>query len=491
MPFTAQRPAPVPRLTDEARRYLTHQVEFPGDSAELWTWTETGPAPRIVSKSEAESYLGLKFARQALDLDPKDQPAQVVLVALALQNAIRVGPDAFPAQDPTGAYPQALAAGPAVLSQVLRLALREGLHDLAAAAVMTLGHVADRDAMVVDAPAHPLVEALAAPDRRVRFAAAQALVELDPLQPFAGSDRVVPVLGQFLAAGDEHPEAVVIDGDVARGNAVAGVLQALGYDTSTAASGPQGFRRAARSAAVELVFVMPRVLEGPWLGRDLLANLRADAATAGIPIFLYGPLKLEDQTAEMRRTLPRVAFVPTPADPDALKPVLERELARMGVRPFSPAERQRDAAQAAALLATISARAGSPFRAGIAALEPELAAALRRPPLAAAVSATLADVPRQDAQRGLADLVLDPSRPAAQRIRSAADLARSIQRFGPLVAADQERSLADELDAATDPALKAALAEVVGALRPKPDTVGPRLRAAIAPAAVLASPVKP
>ena len=47
-------------------------------------------------------------------------------------------------------------------------------------------------------------------------------------------------------------------------------------------------------------------------------------------------------------------------------------------------------------------------------------------------------------------------------------LVRSIQRFGPLVAADQEVRLLAAYDQESDPALRTALAAVLGALRPKP-----------------------
>ena len=57
------------------------------------------------------------------------------------------------------------------------------------------------------------MKALAAPGRRARFAAARAIVELEPLHPFAGSSAVVPALAQFATAGP-HPRAVVIDGNI-------------------------------------------------------------------------------------------------------------------------------------------------------------------------------------------------------------------------------------------------------------------------------------
>ena len=73
-----------------------------------------------------------------------------------------------------------------------------------------------------------------------------------------------------------------------------------------------------------------------------------------------------------------------------------------------------------------------------------------------------------DAQRGLADLVLDPSKPAPLRQSAAAMLVRSIQRFGPLLAADQEVRLLAAYDQESDLALRTSLAAVVGACDPSP-----------------------
>ena len=54
-PFAAQPKSPVRLLADEARRYHTHAIKFPGDSMTIWDWdanVET-PAPRTVSRSGA------------------------------------------------------------------------------------------------------------------------------------------------------------------------------------------------------------------------------------------------------------------------------------------------------------------------------------------------------------------------------------------------------------------------------------------------------
>jgi CheY-like chemotaxis protein len=370
-----------------------------------------------------------------------------------------------------------VAAGPAVLGDVLRTAIADGKTDLAAVAATALGRVTDANALAADGTVNPLVETLSAPGRRARFAAARALVALDPRRPFAGSSRVVPVLAQFLAGGPV-PRAVVIDGNLARGNMLAAQLRALGFDPVVAQTGAEGFRAASESADVELVLIDIHLTQGNWRLHDTLANLRADARTAGLPVYVVGPLARQADLASLEERFPGVRFLVTSTDPKTL----DQQLGVAGrPQPLSSEERAGYAREAAALLAEIAARPNSPFEPDLARVEPALAAALNAPETGVSASAALGDVPVPDAQRGLADVLTDPSKPAPLRLSAAAQLARSIQRFGPLVAADQEVKLQEAFDRADDPALRTALGSVVGALRPKAGPTGVRLRQ-IAPA---------
>jgi hypothetical protein len=343
-------------------------------------------------------------------------------------------------------------------------------------AILALGRVADRDALANSnlAP-NPLVEALSAPDRRVRLAAAQALVNLAPHNNFPGASRVVPVLTTFVAA-HSAPKIVIIDGDVNRGNGVGRVLKDLGYDFVAVHESPEGFKVAADSADVEAVFIEPTFLQGSWGLIDLLTNLRADPRTAGLPIFLYGAQALANQLRNPLEGFPRITFVVTPTNPNAFRPVWEREMGRMGARPLSPAEREGFGQAAAALLGQIASRPGNPFEVNISVAEPALSSALNNPATSLAASSALGDVPGLSAQRSLANALIDPSKPLAVRISAANQLARSLQRFGRLVTTDQEKRLEKELDEETTPELRFALSEVVGALRPDSRPVGERLR---------------
>jgi len=474
-PFEAQPRAPARVLTDEAKKYETHAVNFPSDQVELWVWDD-GPVPRTVSRSEAESLLGLRFAREALALDPADTDAQVIFVGVALEKAAeQEGPESLPAKDPTGAYSSALAAGPAVLGEVLRRAIASGHSELAIVAAGALGRVTNRDALATDRRPNPLVEALNAPDRRVQFAAARTLVELEPQKPFPGSSRVVPVLARFVA-NHSAPKAVIIDSNTNRGSQLVAFLKTLEYDPMLAPTGEQGFRLARESADVEVIFLEPSLASGSWRLVDTLSNLRADANTTGIPIFLVVPLGLHDRLRVYTKTFPRVGLLVTPTNAQVLKTEFDQELGRMGVRPLSTVERESLARDAAALLARVASQPGSPFERDLSAARTELGTALHAPATGIDASKALGGVPGVDAQRGLADVLLDPSKADDLRLNAANMLVRSISRFGPLVSAIQEQKLAELLDQTTDPALRTVLASVIGALRPKPASIGRRLQ---------------
>jgi hypothetical protein len=490
--FAAQPQAPAQVLTEAAWAFHRHQVDFPGDPVLAWGWDKErkAPAPRQVRRSEAEELFGKRLAGEAMTLQPLDRDARVVHASLSLEKAVeRVGFTNFPAGDPA-AFSAAKAAGPAVLEDVLRTAVADGKTELAAAAATALGQITDRAALSGVGRPHPLVDALASPGARLQFAAAKALVEMAPAQPFAGSSRVVPALTRFVTS-QGPPRGVVIDGNAARGSNLAGLLKALGYETVLELEGDQGFLAAAETADVELVLVSHDLFRGSWDLIDTLTNLTTDARTASLPVYVYGPRNLEFTRAGLLTSFPGVKFVVQPLDPATLERLLGGKPARL-----SEAERAGDAREATALLARIATQPGSPMAADLDAAEPALATALNLPETAPAAATALGDVPSAPAQRSIADVVLDPSRPIELRRTAADRLAHSIRRFGPLVAADQEVRLAAEArsDRESDAQLRASLGAVVGSLRavaPKPWREEPPAATAPVPAAVPASPVRP
>lgn len=460
-PFEHQPKTPVHTLDDAAEALARHQYELPSEQVLLWQWDAARglPAPYLAKKVDVEGIFGGKLAGQALLLEPKNRRAQVVRLGFLLERAVdRVGYANFPAKD-QATYAEVLAAGPEVLGDLLRGAIATDRPTLAAATAEALGKVADPALAAQGGRPHPLVEALSAPGRRLQLAAARAIVDLGPSSPFPGSSRVVPTLARFLLNG-EKPRAVVVDGNPARAAQVAGALRGLGYEADAETTGEAGFRAATQSADVELVLAAHDNAAGSWDVQDVLSTFRSDARTSLLPLFIYGPKDLEYRRPNLIAGYPGVKFIVHTDDPAAL----ERQI---GGRPsrLSDEERISQAKQAAETLATIAARPRSLFAPDLAAVGETLSGAIGLHDVEGHVAATLADVPSPRAQRALADAILDASRDVALRRDGARRLARSLQRFGPLLAADQEVKLAEAYAAEDDPELHTGLGAVLGALR--------------------------
>jgi hypothetical protein len=256
------------------------------------------------------------------------------------------------------------------------------------------------------------------------------------------------------------PKAVVIDGNPNRGSQLTGSLKELGYETVLETSGDRGFQAAVNSADVELVAVSYAQAHGAWNLIDILTNLKSDARTATLPVYIYGPLNLEQDRFNLLDSFPGARFLVQPMT----APILESLL---GGRPakFGKADRAAYAREATLLLARIAGQPKSPYLPDLVTSEPALTLALNQPETSQAASIALEAVPDQDAQQSLAAVVLDPSRPGELRRDSASRLARSIQRFGPLVAADQEAQLDTQYRQETDPQFRAALGLAIASLR--------------------------
>lgn len=461
-PYEASSRSPIHVLADAAWQFHRHQVEFPGDPVAVWVWNkeQNAPVSQSMRRADAESYFGLMLADQAIKLDPRHLEAQAVDLSLSLQKAIdRVGFSAFPAQD-QGAYAAARKAGPAVLTEVLHKALSDGKDELGAVAASALGEVTQPAELAHRGRPHPLVDALVSPGARTQFAAARALVSMAPTLPFPGSSRVVPALARFVTA-QSPPRAVVIDSNPARGSQLVGSLRGLGYETVLESRGDQGFLAAADTTDIELVLVSYALHgERTWSLTDILTNLKSDARTADLPVFVYGPLSLELNRPNLPLDFPGVRFLVQPMTPEILEKLI-------GGRPsrFSGGDRAGYAQQATALLAQIAQQPHSPFEHDLKAAEPALMTALSQPATSMAASTALGDVPDSRAQRSLADVVLDPSRPVDLRRNSASQLVRSVKQYGPLVSADQETRLAMVSHSESDPPLRTVLESAVTALR--------------------------
>jgi hypothetical protein len=460
-PELTERQAGVTILTSAAWQYHRHLVEFSEDPIVLWAWDkgQNVLSSRSVSQTDAEAAFGLRLANQALQLAPNNHEARVVELSITLDKAVeRTGFASLPAQNPN-ALLTAKSSGPTILGEVLKTAINDAKFDLAAVTVMALGQITDQAALATVGKPHPLVSALDAPGRRTQFAAARAITALAPTRPFAGSSRVLATLARF-AFNQPVARALVIDSNPARGSQLAGFLTNLGYDAELEGTGPEGFSAATESADVELVLVSFDLFRAAWSLSDTLAHFKADARTKALPIFVYGPLNVQYIRPNLDHDYPGIRFIVQPGDAS----LLQKQLKTIPST-FSIEERSASAQEATELLAQIASSDKGPLTANLSAAEPALSVALNRDASAISAAAALSRIPSPNAQRSLAAVVVDPSRRVDLRQKAAVELVANIQRFGPLVTADQEAQLSTIANTEIDQDLRTGIATVTYALR--------------------------
>ena len=143
--------------------------------------------------------------------------------------------------------------------------------------------------------------------------------------------------------------------------------------------------------------------------------------------------------------------------------------------PLSPQERGLQRSAAAYWLATIgSGNLAKVFDVSLA--EKELNAAVEDPGIAANALTALAAIGTRSAQRRFSEIALNTQAIEPVRETAANQLAFHIQRYGLLLSNDDVIELHSGWKSTTSPAVKSALATVIGSLKPNATIVGERLR---------------
>ena len=160
-------------------------------------------------------------------------------------------------------------------------------------AVQVLGTIGDRSLLDANGAApRPLVLALEQRDRRLRFAAAEAIMKLDPKAGFNGSSNLVNALAWFAGTSNTKRALVAFPND-AVATQLGGMLATMGYDADIATNGRNAFLKGLASSDYELVLLSSRIDRPPvWV---VLQEMRHDPRSARLPVILLG----EDGQAEL------------------------------------------------------------------------------------------------------------------------------------------------------------------------------------------------
>jgi hypothetical protein len=507
--FLETKPGKLPparsELTRIAEKYYLHRVKFPDAKAvTVWRWdgqrvVEGWPNAPTISADKAEEYYGIRYASQALRLDPAYQPAQVVLLSLILdktqsnagldQELERVAPKVH---DLLGSVQADL------VNAVLERALEERRVAVILGAVRDVGERKEHRALSpLGRRQSPLVRALYYPDRRVQMAAAEALLQIPDSASVQATTRVVEVLRRALAAEPElrQPAKVLIGyfNEDVRAQASA-VVAAAGFQPVTVGSGREMMQRLAQASDIALL-LFEEQLPNPGLAQ-LLGQLRADRFAGSLPILLTATPPPTDDSGKLpadpvqRQALlaqaarredalrrytaqwPNITVVSASSafDVRALKPMIQTLLGDPANPALSTKEMKDYSERSIENLARIARGEIAGYDvtpAGATVLE-SLRAPSKLTPKGQGFAIDIASrLKGEEAQTVLANVLADAKRSNAVRIAAASGLIRSIQQFGPLVSRAQASALGelyrqDKLDET----LKNNVALVLGSLRP-------------------------
>lgn len=288
------REAAVAYLVRKTEAAAAGRREFPlsvDGAVKLWTWDDaTGKLvgePILVEDAALEIAARLAQAAYALDADDPDV-RQLYLQTTLEASVYRDGLHRLPSEMQSPIDLSGFST-----AELLRLVERVMTTINSPAAIPAVNEIARREEIglldSVGGVLPILVKAAVSPDPRLRLAAAQAVIKLDPGRTYAGASLIVESLG-YLSSSTGSRRAVVASLSANDGRQIAALTESLGYESYATLSGREMFCEAAKSIDTEVVFITVDL--GCPQAEFALDTLRLDPRTKTLPAGIVGSPQL-------------------------------------------------------------------------------------------------------------------------------------------------------------------------------------------------------
>lgn len=486
----AQLQGAASRLVKTARDYYLGRNTGRIGSDQLvttWVWDESARTVRELRLPPATAAIqqGIFFADAALDVAPERLDVQTTYLNLLFaQEAATVGFNKPIASGPGSVQDIAASVGLAAVNRALADALEWHKLDSALVALQVLARIGNvQQIRSVGGQQSPLLRALNFPSRRVQFAAAETIIALDPAMKYAGSERVIAILGRALTQAETTmKQGMVLDSVINRGQSIAGFLRELGFEINHRQTGKEGFRTAASLQEVDLILLDANIQR--WGLSETLTNLKYDPRTKDIPIVIYGEAVTERTIRVYMKQFPNVHYIEVPASAEDLERQLEPILSQQAELPLTADERSTKSSRAAELLSFLSNGQRRKLY-DFTLIEKPVLNSLQNAQLAAQLLPVVNAIPSIASQTQLAEFAADPAQTNQVRSVASRQLVSHLQLYGLLITKEHVTQLRAAWQETTQPALHAELSAVMGVLQPNAALIGQRLKrsgAARAPA---------
>jgi HEAT repeat protein len=428
-------------LFDRANAYLDGML--PGrldfeDRVAIWTWDadkKTSVQIRLAAR-DASLLVASRLARDLYRLEPGNVDYRRLYLVTNLHWAKQSGGLGRPLDLGQGSLGAQLAAvGSEAVEDALTYAMETRRHVAATAAAELLGRLGDPGLLQSSGGRpRPLVLALLHSDRRLRMAAAEAILQIDPQSAYAGSSYVTDALGYFIGTVGTR-RALVVHPRLENSQTLVGLLLELGFEADSASTGREAFRLAARHPDYEFALISDAV-DRPSAA-ETIQMFRKDPRTGKLVIGLMGRQDTLQAAESFAETDDLVLAFPQPLDQAGLTFQAGRLLRLAGQDLVTYEERLDQAARAMKHLLRLTEQPTVydfyDFHRLTAALEAALASA----PLAAQAATLLGRLGSPEAQRALVTVASQHGRPLADRRAAADAFADAVQTRGLLLTRDE------------------------------------------------------
>ncbi|MFT3787072.1 MAG: hypothetical protein QM770_13045 [Tepidisphaeraceae bacterium] len=436
-------------------------------NAFIWYWNDgTGLNKKDVPQSVFSEIMAMRATEYALQL-AGDQSEGVSDNALALwlasnyrrQIQIPQGEvDNSRAQNQPAAHYYGVTAGPKYLGMALNRALKDKDAALSYEIIRSFQQIVGKNNLDVAGNGASLVSALSYPDRRVRFEAAMALAAARPTEAYAGSDLVVPLLGEAVAQTGK-PTVLLVLPSQDRVNEISTALQGAGYDVVGARTAPEADNAARTKPAIDVI-VIDSSLAGAEVDRVL--------SLAGSSVKLRGALRLiltqttQSPYEQLKASDPLVTTA-VAGDAASIAGAVGKAREHGGSLPVDPAVATDYSLRAAALLRQLGMTGGIY---NLATVKDALLLGIddARPEVVTAVGGALAQLDDADAQKAMIRKASDTSVAPEVRISLYKSTAENAKQFGRKAEQAEIDALQKAVTEEADLNVRAAAAEARGAL---------------------------
>ena len=455
------------------------------DDANVWYLVDGKLKYIPVPTAIFNDIMAMRCCEEALKVNAANTEATALWVAANIRRESKLGmdvesdaADALAAKDGTrpDGYPRSIyfarAAGPMYNHRVLGRAVADKDPGVALGAIAALSATAGEASLIgAENIKQPLVQALAFPNKQVRFKTAIAIGRALPETSFGEAQNVVPVLSEALSQSTKGAALVVDPEDNVRLK-MQTLLRSAAMDCGAGATlyTAQSDGDKAGIPGYDVVLLSTDMKSPDVLGA--IAELRRNFKTAATPIVVVMKPQQTGLAQQAARSAKGVAYVESEildlGDPVQIhKRVMDKVSAAarsLGMAPLSPDLSLDLAIQSADVIRMILESNRKIFDAGKAA--PALIKALDHPSETLRIRAAnaLALIPVADAQTALAECALKTEHSKTLRVATFGSLAESARRNGNLLAADVVQKVIDLTMNEKDLILQAAASKALGAM---------------------------